>query len=201
MAENEETKVPTQKFTLPSGFDPLVRVVVPSSKPASLGKQKTVRVSLEGKVGSIVDARNYRGNGHWASDIEMGRSKAIGFIYVIRNLKKGRFYIGKKFYRSEGKLTKGQTSNWAWYISSCKSLAEDVKEQQKVGFDFIFIEEYYSRGALSWAETWSLCNAKITENTMSYYNTLINKVSWKVREKITTKHEERLRKALNGDDF
>lgn len=182
------------KFALPAAL--VGNLFVPEK-----AAKKIQRVSLEGKVGSRVDALNYRGNGHWKSDISMGTSKAIGFIYVIRNLELGRFYIGKKFYRSEGKLTKGQTSNWAWYTSSCKDLVLDTKRQEKLGFDFIFIEEYVSRGALSWAETWSLCTYKIPENTAIFYNSLINKVSWKVREGVTPKHCDRLARALRGEEF
>lgn len=182
------------KFVLPSA---LVGQLYTPERAA----KKVQRISLEGKVGSRVDPLKYRGNGHWKADISMGTSKAIGFIYVIRNLEIGRFYIGKKFYRSEGKLTKGQTSNWAWYTSSCKDLVHDTKMQEKQGFDFIFIEEYVSRGALSWAETWSLCTYKIPERTDVFYNSLINKVSWKVREGVTPKHVDRIARALRGESF
>lgn len=201
---NDETDILNQNsklFSLPPSFDPTVRVPVPLnlSYTGVVAPAVRKRTSLEGKVGSIVDARNYRGNGHWVADIEMGKSNAVGFIYVIRNLEKNRYYIGKKFYKSTGKLTRGKVSNWPWYISSCTALSDDAKSQQKLGFDFIFIEEYISKGALSWAETWSICHAKTPENTEIFYNILINKVSWKVKEKITDKHIQRLEKALKGE--
>lgn len=203
--DDEKTNIPTTNkklFTLPAGFDPNVRVNI--AKPVSDTKAATVRtarVSLEGKIGSRVDARDYRGNGHWIADIDMGVSKAVGFVYVIRNLEKRRFYIGKKLYRSTGKVTKGQTSNWAWYTSSCNALVADALQQQKAGFEYIFIEEYVSKGALSWAETWSICHYRIPENPDMFYNTMINKISWRVKEHITSKHVERLARAIKGDPF
>jgi hypothetical protein len=161
-------------------------------------KARRKSVSLEGVEGSLVDRRNYRGNGHWKFDEDMGKSKATGFIYVIRNLNSGRLYLGKKQYKGAGKLNKGQESNWPWYISSSKELSEDVKAAGKEGFEFICIEEYVSKGALSWAETFSLCYVKAPEKRDRWYNVLINKVSWNVREGITERHMERLNKVIEG---
>jgi len=175
----------------PSKFKaPAFVATVPENKVVS----KTIikRVSLEGVVGSRVDRRDYRGNGHWDFPTDMGVSNAIGFIYVIRNNITGRAYIGKKFYKGTGKLNKGQSTNWAWYISSSKELSEDVKTLGKENFSFFCIEEYATKGSLSWAETWSICHVRAPEFQDKWYNLLINKVSWKVKAGITQRHLTRL---------
>lgn len=156
------------------------------------------QVSLEGKEQSRVDRRNYRGNGHWTFDKQMGEGKAVGFIYVIRNIISDKCYLGKKLYRGTGKVNKGAESNWPWYISSAKGLSEDIKESGKEGFEFICIEEYFTKGELSWAETWSLCHVEVPTNKDIWYNTLINKVSWSLKNGITSKHKERLQMVIDG---
>lgn len=155
-----------------------------------------IRKSLEGIVGGRVNAKDYKGNGHWEFPEQMGNG--IGFIYAIINLINGRCYIGKKLYKSTGKLTKGKETNWRWYISSSKELDADIREQYKQGFRFICLEEYKSKGALSWSETWSICYVKAPENIEKWYNTLINKVSWKVKEKISERHLNRLNLLINN---
>jgi hypothetical protein len=147
------------------------------------------RVSLEGKQGSRVDRNNYTGNGHWDFEEQMGVKKHIGFIYLIRNTVTNRCYIGKKQYRGTGKLNKGEVSNWPWYISSSKELSNDIKTYGKEMFDFICLEEYTAKGALSFAETWSLCHVEAPSNPDKWYNVLINKVSWSVKEPITNRHK------------
>jgi hypothetical protein len=123
----------------------------------------------------------------------MGEGKKLGFIYIIRNNISGRCYIGKKFYKGTGKLNKGQETNWPWYISSSKELSQDIKTLGKESFEFICLEEYTSRGALSWAETWSICAVEAPSKRDMWYNCLINKVSWVVNEPITPLHKETLR--------
>lgn len=171
---------------LPAGLSPFLKV----AKPVAPRK---VRVSLEGKVGSIVDARNYRGNGHWEWEGELlGKKPYTGFIYVIADIVNRRLYLGKKQYEGAGKLNKGVQSNWQWYISSSKELAESVKLNGKEGFRFIAIEQYKSKGALSYAETWSLLFAQTPVYRSKWYNVLINKISWTVKEPPTARHKQRL---------
>jgi len=165
--------------------------------PTSIQILKKRRVSLEGVEGSITDARNYRGvdapNGHWQWDgAPLGGSQYTGFIYVIRDTNINRLYLGKKQYRGTGKLNKGQESNWRWYISSSTELSNNVKATQKTGFEYYAIEEYKAKGALSFAETWSLCHVEAPCNQHMWYNKLINKVSWVVHEGITERHKQRL---------
>lgn len=154
--------------------------------------QVRTRTSLEGKENSRVRREDYVGNGHWHFDERMGIGKQIGFIYIIRNSISGRCYIGKKFYRGTGKLNKGEPTNWPWYISSSKELSTDIKQLGKDSFEFICLEEYNSKGALSWAETFSICFVEAPSNQDKWYNCLINKVSWIVREPITQRHKDRL---------
>ncbi len=202
MSENPQDEKP--KFVFPTSM--IGHIAKPLKKPTPFQKLKKARVSLEGKVGSVVDARNYRGtdapNGHWRWPFgQMGGNEFIGFIYLIYDSNNEKLYLGKKQYRSKGKLTKGVTSNWPWYISSSKELSESVKLRRKQGFKFYCIEEYKTLGALSFAETWSLCFVESPSNRDLWYNTLINKVSWPVKEKITDRHKHRLQlliKELTG---
>ena len=57
-----------------------------------------------------------------------------------------------------------------------------------------------TKGTLSYSETWSLCyvEAPTSEN---WYNTLVEKVSWPVKEAITERHKERLNKVLRWEKF
>jgi hypothetical protein len=191
MNENETniSKKNSIVFQLPPGFSPTVRVNLPTTVPI-----KKIRVSLEGKEGSIVDARNYRGNGHWEWDQQdpLGSGKYTGFIYVIKDLINAKLYLGKKQFLGAGKLNKGVQSNWQWYISSSKELSESIKLNGKDSFRFIAIEQYKSKGALSYAETWSLLHAQTPVYRHKWYNVLINKISWKVTEPPTDRHRDRL---------
>jgi hypothetical protein len=86
--------------------------------------------------------------------------------------------------------------NWRWYISSSKELSASVKNFGKEGFEFIAIEQYHSKGTLSYAESWSLLHVEAPYRQDKWYNLLINKVSWAVKEPITERHKQRLAKAM-----
>ena len=137
-------------------------------------------------------------NGHWHFPEQMGNG--IGFIYVIRDKELQRFYLGKKLFVGTGKLNKGKESNWRKYSSSSKLLAEMFKERPKEEFDFICVEQYKTKGTLSYAETWSLCLVEAPTSNL-WYNTLIEKVSWSVREPISERHKERLARIRDWEDF
>jgi hypothetical protein len=137
-------------------------------------------------------------NGHWDFEEQMG--KGVGFIYVIRDNVLKRFYLGKKQYVGMGKLNKGKESNWKRYTSSSKLLNELLKERPKEEFDFICIEQYKTKGTLSYSETWSLCFVEAPTSN-DWYNTLIEKVSWPVKEPVTLRHKERLKKVREGYNF
>ena len=147
----------------------------------------------------VVPAKTTRfNNGIWLFDKPMGTG--VGFIYVIRDIILHRFYLGKKSYKvSRGKL-KGSESNWRNYKSSSNLLKDMMKERPKEEFEFIVIEEYKTKGTLSYSETWSLCLVE-APTTTEWYNTRIEEVAWSVKEPISDKHKDRLKRVLAWEDF
>ena len=137
-------------------------------------------------------------NGHWSFPEAMGQNDEVGFIYVIKDNYLDRYYLGKKLYYGMGKLNKGKESNWKKYTSSSKVLNELIKYRPKEEFEFICLEQYKTKGILSYSETWSLCFVEAPTNK-NWYNTLIEKVSWPVKEAITNRHKERLNSILKGE--
>lgn len=137
-------------------------------------------------------------NGHWCFEEQMGNG--VGFIYIIRDSVLERFYLGKKLFRGTGKLNNGKESNWKKYASSSPVIAELLKVRPKEEFDFICLEQYKTKGTLSYSETWTLCFVEAPTNK-TWYNTIIEKVSWNVKESITNRHKERLKLAVNWHDF
>jgi len=128
-------------------------------------------------------------NGHWEFPEEMG--KGVGFVYVIYDTVLNRGYIGKKLFYGTGKLNAGKDSGWRTYVSSSKFLKDVMKERPREEFQFICLEQYQSKGTLSYSETWSLCYVE-APTTKQFYNTLIEKVSWPVKEPISVRHKDRL---------
>jgi hypothetical protein len=135
-------------------------------------------------------------NGHWLFPEQMG--EGVGFIYVIRDNVLHRCYLGKKQFYGMGKLNKGEESNWKSYKSSSKTLAEHFKERPKYEFDFVCLEQYQTKGTLSYSETWSLCFVEAPTSKF-WYNTLIEKVTWPVKEPITERHKTRLRQVMSWE--
>jgi hypothetical protein len=138
-------------------------------------------------------------NGHWSFGEQMGIG-VVGFIYVIRDKVLQRFYLGKKLYYGMGTLNKGKESNWKKYSSSSKVLNELLRVRPKEEFEFICIEQYKTKGTLSYSETWSLCLVE-APTSKEWYNTLIEKVSWNVKETITERHKARLDLARKWHNF
>jgi hypothetical protein len=200
----DETNIPPErpKFKLPDNLIGNVFTGILDDTVATVPAiVKPRRISLEGKVGSRVDPADYRGSGHWRFVEEMGSDGYIGFIYVIVDLNNHKLYLGKKNYTTL-KLIEGTTRrqkvdmNWRWYISSSKELAATVKNFGKEDFRFICIEQYKSKGALSYSETWSLMFAETPSNQHLWYNRLVNKVSWVVKEPVTERHKSRLSRII-----
>lgn len=135
-------------------------------------------------------------NGHWDFPQELGTLKQFGFIYAIFDPETKRGYIGKKQFLGTGKLNRGEVSNWRRYTSSSKELGEAIRQRGIQNFRFIVLEQYYSRGTLSYAESWSLMTAE-TPTSSNWYNVLVEKVSWPVKEPITDRHKERLQMVIN----
>jgi hypothetical protein len=136
-------------------------------------------------------------NGHWNFDEPMGVNGEVGFIYVIRDVYLDKFYLGKKLFRGTGKLNKGQESNWKKYFSSSNTLGEHIKIRPREEFEFICLEHYKAKGALSYAETWSLCLVEAPTSDR-WYNKRIEAISWSVREGVTDRHKRRLAGILEG---
>jgi hypothetical protein len=155
-------------------------------------------MQFKGTVPKIHSDLSPFNNGHWLFDEQMG--KGVGFIYVIRDNVLDRLYLGKKLFYGMGQLNKGKESNWKKYASSSPVLSEMFKERPKSEFDFICIEQYNTKGTLSYSETWSLCLVEAPTSNR-WYNTIIEKVSWNVKEKITDRHKDRLKKACEGYIF
>ena len=137
-------------------------------------------------------------NGHWSFPEQMG--SGVGFIYVIRDNVLERCYLGKKLFYGTGVQNKGKESNWKKYTSSSKVLNELIKERPKSEFEFICIEQYKTKGTLSYSETWSLCLVEAPTSN-KWYNTLIEKVSWPVKEAISERHKIRLNAVINWEKF
>ena len=134
-------------------------------------------------------------NGHWEFTEQMGDKEYVGFIYVIYDKYLNRAYLGKKQFRGTGKLNKDQESNWRKYTSSSKVLNELLRVRPREEFDFVCIEQYKTKATLSYSETWSLCEVEAPTSKV-FYNTLIEKVTWPVKEPITERHKERLNNIL-----
>lgn len=137
----------------------------------------------------VTFSNTYGGNGHWDFPEKMG--VGVGFIYVIYDNILNRAYLGKKQFVGMGKLNKGQESNWRKYTSSSELLNALLKVRPRTEFEFIGIEQYKTKGTLSYAETWSLCLVE-APTTIEWYNTQIEKVSWSVKEGVTDRHKQRL---------
>ena len=141
----------------------------------------------------IVPVAHMGNNGHWDFPEQLG--VGVGFIYVIYDKFMSRAYLGKKLFHGYGQLNKGQESNWKRYTSSSKELNEHIKARPRDEFEFIAIEQYKTKGTLSYSETWSLCFIEAPTSN-EWYNRLIEKVSWAVKEPITDRHKLRLETVL-----
>jgi hypothetical protein len=142
-----------------------------------------------------------RNNGRWSFPEQMGEKPYTGFVYVIRDTYLQKFYLGKKFYQATDRLTKKKKeSNWKTYLSSSGTLAKMLEERPLDEFEFICLEQYKMRGAVSYAETWSLCHVE-APTTDTWYNKRIEEISWNVKENITDRHKERLARVIALDSF
>lgn len=137
--------------------------------------------------------------GHWiASEVKLDPKGAIGFVYVIIEKTTNKLYIGKKNFKGTGKKNKNVESNWKTYCSSSKSLQDLIKEKGVDSFEFIILEQYYTRGGLSFAETWSQVTCEVPSNNHRFFNRFIDKTTFKVTEPVTPRHKKRLRQVLKN---
>lgn len=116
--------------------------------------------------------------------------KALGFIYVITNLKTERAYIGKKLlFFSQTKLktvilkngTKKKKkikslvpSDWKTYWGSSPNVLADLKELGEENFkrEILFFCE--NKGSLSYWEAQLQMDNRVLENQSKWYNGIVN---------------------------
>ncbi|MDB4575372.1 hypothetical protein N9112_00250 [bacterium] len=137
-------------------------------------------------------------NGHWSFPEQLG--EGVGFIYIIRDKYMRKLYLGKKHFRAMRGRNKGVESNWRKYMSSSKYVKLMVANRPLSEFEFICIESYTTKGTLSYSETWSLCQVEAPTSD-EWMNTLIEKVSWNVKEPISDRHKERMKLAIEWGEF
>ena len=132
-------------------------------------------------------------NGHWSFPEQLG--KGFGFVYLIRYNYMEKFYIGRKAFRGNRSFEK----DWRKYTSSSNTMSKIFEERPREEFDFFCLEQYKTRGAVGYAETWSLCyvNAPLSD---SWYNRRIEKVTWGVNEPITERHIARIDAIINMEN-
>jgi len=130
-------------------------------------------------------------NGLWKFPEQMGGKAHVGFIYLIYDRVLEKAYIGKKYYRGRGKQNKGDELPWKTYTSSSKIVKGLIGNNPIDEFDFIVLEQYATLGAVSFAETYSLC---LVEAPCSddWLNVRVEKITWKVTERVTDRHKERM---------
>jgi hypothetical protein len=133
-------------------------------------------------------------NGHWNFPEQLDHENAFGFVYLMRNSETKMMYLGKKLFRGTGKSNKGKQSNWRTYTSSSKDINALIEEYGIDTFEFYVLEQYYTRGGLSWAETWSQCHVEVPTNNHIWYNRFIDKVQWRSSEIVSARHRRRLSK-------
>ena len=136
-------------------------------------------------------------NGHWKFPEQLMIDYS-GFIYVIRDNILRRFYLGKKTFRHQRGQNKGkEMPGWRKYKSSSPLLKELFAVRPIYDeFGFIVLEQYKTKGTLSYGETWTLCHVEAPTN-LTWYNTRIEKVSWPVKEGISERHKDRLSDVIN----
>jgi hypothetical protein len=136
-------------------------------------------------------------NGHWLFNEQMGDSKYVGFIYIVKDSVLNRYYLGKKLYRLMKGINKGKEGNWKKYVSSSKLLAEMFAERPLYEFEFICVEEYRTLSGLNWAETYSLVFVE-APFSKQWFNTRIEAVTWNVKEHVTDRHKEKLKMIMES---
>jgi hypothetical protein len=140
--------------------------------------------------------------GHWnCSGLKLDPVRAIGFVYLIVENDTNKKYIGKKHFKGRGKLNKGVPSNWKTYSSSSKYLVELIKKRGKDAFSFYILDQYFTLGGLSFAETWSQVFYETPSNNDEFMNRFIDKVTFKVLERVSKKHRARLKSLIKKHKF
>jgi hypothetical protein len=138
----------------------------------------------------VVPAEDHK-NGHWRFPEQMGGAEYEGFIYVMLHKPTGARYLGKKTYRSRS----GATSAWKSYTSSSEKVLKWIEQTSPSEWEFVCIEQYKTKGGLSYAETWSLCYVDAPAKDC-WLNKRIEEISWKAKERRSVRHIERLKEFM-----
>lgn len=112
--------------------------------------------------------------------------QAIGFIYIITNIKSNRKYIGRKLLTKAGvkkkinlseikrqKKPARTSSNWKNYYGSCEDLTADLKLIGKEYFKREIIQFAYTQATLNYLEAKYQFLYGVLE-TNDFYNANIN---------------------------
>ena len=144
-------------------------------------------------------------NGHWSfTEIMNANGSYCGFVYGVRNRLNGKMYLGRKQYMEAGPKGK-QMSDWKTYTTSNREIDNLARTLLGSGvpvtdlFDMVVLEEYRTIGTLCFAEVWCIVTAETPANKNLFYNTLINGVSWHIKEQISQRNRDRLKAFLLGE--
>lgn len=147
---------------------------------------EAIRLALTG----INPNSNSNKTGHWKLPSHLLDQKIpewIGFVYLI--VGPTRSYIGKKnIYSHTRKKIQGKTrkevitkeSNWKTYISSSKSLQEDIALRGKDKFEFRIISLHESKSSLAYAEVKILMDLDVLLHPDLFYNGIIPPLRGKI---------------------
>lgn len=107
---------------------------------------------------------------HWLYEgklLQEAPEDAFGFVYRITNLKDGKIYIGRKYFKQRRRkpLTKKQKaagrkrrkvivkdSNWRSYTGSNDDLNQDIEKLGKDNFKFEILALGYTKGQVNFLE-------------------------------------------------
>lgn len=101
---------------------------------------------------------------HWLYKdkvLSVAPKEYFGFVYLIKNKKTGKKYIGRKYFGTTRRVkVKGKKrrkvirkeSDWAIYQGSSKSLIRDIQEIGKVNFEFTILIMGETKGQVNYLE-------------------------------------------------
>lgn len=118
----------------------------------------------------------------------------LGFVYIIKNKKSGKLYIGKKVFwnNTKTRLTKKELaeqtgpgrksthkvvtkeSNWKFYWGSSKELLEDIKELGTSNFEKKILKLCKSKKEMTFFEMYYQCRYDVLTSN-SYNDNILGK--------------------------
>ena len=103
----------------------------------------------------------------------------LGFVYMIKNIKTGRFYIGqKKLWKSPKppicyKKRKVKPSDWKSYWSSCNDLNKELEKNGTKDFERTIISVHKNKWDMSYRELIEQINHRVLDKDTNTYNKYI----------------------------